>query len=102
MEDQKGVCLKEIIRKFSNNEDQRTQNVDEQLRKYIAKGGLRKESQVFAELLEFLTSNPDLSKQNLKEIFQLLKEILHNTSQNKESIVIRLYNFIINYKVIVE
>lgn len=70
----------------------------EDLRKLTGKGAFY-EYYVFVELLEVLSKNPQLPKSKVKEVLQLLSELLREESSNKDSIINRLYNFVIKHKV---
>lgn len=87
--------IRDICQKIIVNENVKKLVAD--LREYSEKGAFY-EFHVFFELLEVLSQNSELSKPKTGEIFKLLNELLRN-GNNKESIISRLYNFIINHKV---
>ena len=89
--------IKDICQKIPLNKDINQLIAD--LKKCSDKGAFY-EYHVFVELLEVLSQNPDFSKSKVKEIFKLLSDLLHNDSNSKESILSRLYNFILIHKVI--
>lgn len=70
----------------------------EDLRKLSGKGAFY-EYYVFVELLEVLSKNPQLPKSKLKEVCQLLSELLREESSSKDSIINPLYNFVLKHKV---
>lgn len=89
------VKLKEVCQKLKVDSDC-SQHIIE-LRKWVEKGAFYA-YHTFNELLEMLSSNPKLPEPKKKLILSFLQSIIHGPG-NKDSLLSRLYNFIINLKV---
>lgn len=91
------IQLRAICQEISLDKDL-NKNIAE-LRKLIIKGAFF-EFHVFSELLDVLSRNSaELSKPKKREIFKLLNDLLNNESRSQETIITKLYNFIIIHKV---
>lgn len=88
--------LKVICLKIEKSEDVH-QNIAN-LKKYIKKGSFY-EYYSFIELLDVLARNLILPAETLTEIFTILASILRDGTNNKDAIIGRCYNFIIEHKV---
>lgn len=88
--------LKAICLKIEKSEDVH-QNIAD-LKNFISKGSFY-EYYSFIELLDVLARNSKLQAETLSEIFKLLDSLLREGTNNKDAIIGRCYNFIIEHKV---
>lgn len=88
----KDICLRIVA------EPEECSTLMKQLSEYAAKGAFY-EHHVFAMTLQTITNNPDLPSKALKDIFKMLKQMLNDGSNNKDSVITVLYNFMLQNKV---